>query len=118
MLKELKMKNSALIKQFKSHPTYGRFVGLMAPHNDSPEQAVCSIYAAVMGSIDGLVPGGKYTAEDLCGPEIWEAWPTDGLHRAMGICLSFLVAAELVPLVCLSPAHRRNKRYSLKPQKN
>jgi hypothetical protein len=112
------MKNTEVIKQFERHPTYCRLAGLLALHDVSPEQVLCAVYVTVMESIDGLVTGKKYTTEDLCGPEVWEALPTDGLHRAMGICLSFLVAAELVPLVCSSPAHRRNKRYTLKPQKN
>jgi hypothetical protein len=112
------MKNIELIQRFKSCPTYNRFAGLLAPHDVSPEQVLCAVYVAVMESIDGLVSGGKYTTEDLCGPEVWWAWSTDGLHRAMGICLSFLVAAELVPLICTSPAHIPNKRYSLKPSKH
>jgi len=109
------MNNIELIKQFKSYPTYNRFVGLLAPHRVSPSLVLNAVYAAVMESVGGMIPGAKYSTEELCGDEVWWAWPSVGQRRAMGICLSFLVAQELVPLICSSPAHVSNKRYSLKP---
>ncbi len=102
------------IQQFKAYPSFNRFKGLLAQHTVSESEITAAVYVSVMESLDGMVPGVEYTAEDLCGKIVWSQWPTKGQHRAMGICLSFLVAEQLVPLVRTSPAHRRNKRYSLK----
>ncbi len=112
------MHNKNLIKRFKNYPTYNRFAGLLAPRGIAPERVLLAVYASVLESVEGLILDATYTAEQLCGDELWVCWPTPGQHRAMGICLSFLVAAELVPLVCSSPAHISNKRYSLKPSKH
>jgi len=117
-LRKLKMDNKTLIKIFKTYPTYNRFAGLLAPRGVSPERVLLAIYASVCEVVEALIPEAKYTTEQLCGEELWLCWPTDGQHRAMEIGLSFLVEAGLVPLVCVTPHHIRNKRYALKVSVN
>jgi len=102
------------IDQVQAHPAYKRFSSLLAKHEVAESDLIAAVYISVMESVGGMVPGVQYTTEDLCGKIVWNQWPTKGQHRAMGICLSFLVAEQLVPLVRTSPAHKRNKRYSLK----
>lgn len=103
-----------ITNQFKSYQSYNRFKGLMAPHEVDLSVVIMAVYVSAIESVEGLIPGAQYTTEDLCGPIVWSQWPSKGQHRALGICLSFLVAERLVPLVRASPAHRRNKRYSMK----
>ena len=112
------MDNKTLIKLFKTYPTYNRFAGLLAPRGVSPEKVLLAVYASVLEAAEVLFPDVKYTAEQLCGDELWLCWPTNGQHRAMGIGLSFLVETGLVPLVCVTPHHIRNKRYALKVSVN
>ncbi len=102
------------IEQFQAHPSHKRFSSLLAMHKVAESDLIAAVYVSVMESVDGMVPGVQYTTQDLCGELLWSHWPSKGQHRAMGICLSFLVAEQLVPLVRTSPAHKRNKRYSLK----
>lgn len=104
----------SVINQFKSYQSYNRFSSLMAPHEVDLSVVIMAVYVSAIESVEGLIPGAQYTTEDLCGPIVWSQWPSKGQHRALGICLSFLVAEQLVPLVRTSPAHRRNKRYSMK----
>jgi hypothetical protein len=108
------MDNKTLINMFKANKNYSRFAGLLAPRGVSPERVLLAVYASIYEIAEVLVPNAKYSTEQLCGEELWLCWPTDGQHRAMGIGLSFLVETGLVPLVCVTPHHIRNKRYALK----
>lgn len=108
------MNNKSLYKLFRQHPKFNRFSGLLAVHGVSREKVCMAVYANVLEVIDGLLPGAKYTTEQLCGPELWGNWPTHGQHRAMGIALSMLVEMGVLPLVCVTPDHINNKKYSLR----
>lgn len=58
-----------------------------------------------------LKPGRRYTAADVCGPFLWQRLHYAGLHRAMGLCVSFLVKSGLLPLVCVNPRAKGTKFY-------
>jgi hypothetical protein len=108
------MNSKTLIDMFKKHPRHRRFAGLLDSRGVSPERVLHAVYVSVDEVVEALVPDANYSSEQLCGDELWLRWPTDGQHRAMGIGLSFLVETGLVPLVCVTPHHIRNKRYALK----
>lgn len=102
-----------LLQAFKAYPTYSRFESLLEPHRVPPQAVIQAVYDEVMLVIGGIQKGCAYTTETLCGERLWQRWPHDGLHRAMGICLSFLVESGHLPLVCTQRRSRQTKRYRL-----
>jgi hypothetical protein len=56
------------------------------------------VQSAVREALPGLIDGGLYTTEQLCGPELWASYRTPGPRRAAGDCLAFLVDIGAVPL--------------------
>lgn len=100
-----------LFQAFQASPTYSRFASLLARHRVPPKVVIQAVYDEVMFVMDGVPMGYSFTAEALCGEHLWQQWQTDGLHRAMGICLSFLVQTGHLPLVCTTRSTRQTKRY-------
>ena len=98
---------------FKVRPGHVLFAGVVGRHGLDPLDVFCAVREAVLDAIDNLTPGQKYGSRDLCGSELWAILDTRGLHSSIGICVSFLVKFGFVPMVCVTPTHLPNKRYSL-----
>jgi hypothetical protein len=98
---------------FKVRPGHVLFAGVVGRHGLDPFNVYCAVREAVLDAIDDLTPGQKYGSSEFCGPELWAILDSRGLHSSIGICVSFLVKFGLAPLVCVTPAHLPNKRYSL-----
>jgi hypothetical protein len=103
------------LAQLERMPEYRRCAGLLKRHRIEFRTLAQIIYSDVKAVLPYLIPGCSYTAEDLCGPEIWKQYPTHGLHRAIGICLSMMVKMSLLPLMCTNPRNS-NKCYALDVQ--
>lgn len=97
---------------FEGRPEYCRIGRLLAKHDVNCMDMVWHVFTEVKESLGGMMHGYSYTSASLCGEDLWNKYPTAGLHRAMGICLSVMVKAGLLPLVCVNP-ERSNKRYRL-----
>lgn len=55
----------------------------------------------------------NYTAEELCGPDLWvERYP--GRHRELGMIVSYCARHDLLPLECSVCKHQYPKLYRLK----
>lgn len=63
----------------------------------------------------GIAVADKYklhSTEDLFNNEkVWKSH-SDGIHRIIGVCLSYFVANNMLPLTCANP-HQTNKLYVL-----
>jgi hypothetical protein len=94
------------------------FLELLASHDVSLSEFSTAVYVSVMESVGEMPPGFQFTTKELCGDLLWSHWSTNELHRAMELCLSFLVAAQLVPLVCTTPCRKRKNLYTKKLPNN
>ena len=93
----------------------GRRVRQVLGNRRAPPEGLLNIVRqAVMEVIPYLAPGKRYTAEELCGPELWASW-SPGERISAGICLSYLVSNRAVPLVLhVTPSGTGTKRYYLR----
>jgi hypothetical protein len=76
-----------------------------------------AFFEEVRKLVEEIVPGleraTNYTAEMLCGPDLWE--PASAKRRQMaGMCVAFMVLQGMLPLVCSACRHRYPKLYRLK----
>lgn len=76
-----------------------RAVGLMRTHKMSLSEVLEAVEAAVSDVLPVLMHNALYSAEQLCGPELWDRLRFDGARRVAGMCLAFLVECQAVPLV-------------------
>ena len=102
-------------ESFSRHPSCARYLGLFK-HSKSARLAFFDIYEMIWDIRAVLEPGASYTAQALCGPDLWAKHSTVGQHRAMGIGLSAMVEMGFLPLVCVSPETVTNKRYGVVPE--
>jgi len=101
--------------RFSHHQSCARYLGLFK-HPKRAQLAFFDIYEMIWDIRAVLEPGASYTAQALCGPDLWAKHPTDGQHRAMGIAISAMVDMGFLPLVCVSPDTVTNKRYAVVPE--
>ena len=59
-----------------------------------------------------LIPGVEYTAEMLCGPELWGSLKKDE-HSLAGRCVADMVRKVALPLRSVGCEHDYPKRYTL-----
>lgn len=72
-----------------------------------------TVRQAVMEVIPHLTPRKRYTAEELCGPDLWDSW-VPGEQISAGICLAYLVRNGTVPLVMhITRSGKGTKKYFL-----
>lgn len=88
---------------------------LLVKHKMSLEDMFVVIHDYVAAIIPTLIPEKKYTLEKLVGPELWDEWPYKGMVRPAGMCLKYLVLAEVLPLELLNdPRDSSMKLYRLR----
>ena len=94
-----------------------RSAGLLRKHSVIPLKQLCdAVHTEVVWTLPHLSKGGKYTAEELCGPDMWLAWFT-GERRVAGMCLAHLVKVGSVPLTLhYTRSGKGKKRYFLSPE--
>jgi hypothetical protein len=92
----------------------GRRVRQVLGNRRAPPEGLLNIVRqAVMEVVPYLAPRKRYTAEELCGPDLWDAW-APGLQISAGICLAYLVRNGTVPLVMhTTPSGKGTKKYFL-----
>lgn len=75
-----------------------------------------AVYEAVNEALPGMDEGCKYTVAMLFYPEIWSGWKGNAAGRVAGICLSYLVRIEAVPLeLHTTPRQKGIRKYTLRP---
>lgn len=63
-------------------------------------------------SIDLLVPGKRYSAEDVCNPALWgRLWRSEAIM--LGRCLKYFVVNGLLPLIEANAGKRGKRMYAL-----
>jgi len=63
-------------------------------------------------SIDLLVPGKRYSAEDLCNPALWgRLWRSEAIM--LGRCIKFFAVHGLLPLIEANAGKRGKRMYAL-----
>ena len=76
-----------------------------------------TVHSEVAWALPHLMEGGKYTTEQLCGPDMWAPWFTVE-HRIAGMCVAYLVKVGAIPLVLhLTRSGKGKKRYCLPSMK-
>lgn len=98
-----------------SKTSSGRFAATLSRKFNTipPKQVSDAVHSEVAWALPHLMEGGKYTAEQLCGPDIWLPWFTVE-HRIAGMYLAYLVKVGAIPLVLhLTPSGSGMKRYQL-----
>lgn len=91
-----------------------RAAGLLRVHKIDPANLLAAVHTEVLGVLPHLIHGVLYSAEDLCGPDLWACLRYDGAKRAAGMCLGYLVECQAVPLqLHWTPSGNGPKRYLL-----
>ena len=62
--------------------------------------------------VPAILPGARYTARMLLGPDFWACLEDTGKHLA-GRCIAHMVRSELLPLRRLGCRHKSPARYAL-----
>lgn len=101
--------------RFSHHHSCARYIGLFK-YPKRAQLVFYEIYQMIWDIRTVLEPEASYTAQALCGPDLWAEYPSDGQHRAMGIAISAMVDMGFLPLVCVSPETVTNKRYGVVPE--
>ena len=105
-------------RAFQGTAGFKLFAGIARLNKLDAKEVFFAVRDEVLDAIDGLMRGVRYRSNDLLTDELWAIFVTPGLHKAIGICVSFLVKLGVVPLVCVSTVHESCKWYSLKPLTN
>lgn len=111
------MKINLSYRLFTQSSRFNRVRGLLTKTHLTPQQAFTMVVNALDQAIGGMEPGVEYKTEDLIEPSLW-AGLGDAISRSLGICLSYLVANDLIPLVYANRPGSTNKLYMLKPGVN
>lgn len=99
--------------EFEESASGRRVRQVLGNSNAPPEALLRTVRQAVMEVIPYLAPGKRYTAEELCGPDLWDAW-APGEQISAGICLAYLVRNGAVPLVMhITRSGKGTKKYFL-----
>jgi hypothetical protein len=73
------------------------------------------VHNEVKSALPYLVPGERYTTEQLCGPELWQRLSPVARRKAGG-CLALLVANGRIGLVFAPSKQKWPRRYQLPPE--
>lgn len=99
---------------FAASSHFRRASAILAATQLTPKQAFAMAVQALDQGFGGMEPDGKYKTEHLFLPSAW-ARMSDSIRRSVGICLSYLTATKLVPLVYVNRPGANNKLYAPAP---
>jgi hypothetical protein len=88
----------SLYERYRESAGGHRATGLLERHRESLPDMFEVVFHYVEATIPSLVPEKRYTAEQLCGPELWAMWPHFGQRCSAGLCLAFCVEVGALPL--------------------
>lgn len=80
----------------------------------TPRQVFAMAVQALDHAAGGMEHEGKYETEDLFEASVWASM-RKVVHTCLGICISYLVANQLVPLDYANKPTAKNKLYRPKP---
>jgi len=107
--------NIEIVNSFLLTPGGERAAWLLRNHRRGPGDLLAAIETELVGVLPHLIHGVLYSTEVLCGPDLWNRLRYDGVRRAAGMCLAYLVACQVVPLqLHWTPSGKGPKRYMLK----
>jgi hypothetical protein len=109
------MKSSDFLK-FETSAGGRRAATLLRDHVVKPEQIFATVLAEVTQNLPHLEEGGRYTTEQLCGPDIWATWFT-AERRVAGMCVAFFFVKEKVVDLYkhLTPSRKGSAKYRNTP---
>jgi hypothetical protein len=92
-----------------------RGASLLRDRKVKPEQIFARVLAEVTQILSYLDEGGRYTTEDLCGPDVWTTWVT-AERRVAGMCVAYLAKKPEVALYKhLTPSGAGKAKYRNTP---
>lgn len=98
---------------FKASPSGRRVCLLLTKKNITPEKFANSVLEAVKFILPALQKKERYSTEELCGPNLWGQWQT-AEHRCAGMCLTYFIENQMLPLESAKPAGKYPLRFRLK----
>lgn len=102
-----------IFEPFSKTSSGRRAATLLATHAHTSAQLFNAVRAEVAVALPYLIEGGKYSAEQLCGPELWSLWRT-AEKRTAGMCLAYQVKVGAIGMVVhVTPSGKGKKRYCL-----
>lgn len=106
--------NHTLVAGFRETGGGVRAEELLKKLKLSSEQVLLQVLASVAEVVPALQHGALYSAEQLCGPELWSQFKTVGARRSAGMCLAYLVDRRALPLkLHVTPSGKGPRRYKL-----
>ena len=78
----------------------------------APQSFYDRIKTEILDALHVLVPDAEYTAEMLCGPDLWGSLKRSEPALA-GRCVADMVRKGTLPLRFVGCGHRQPKRYTL-----
>lgn len=109
--------HTSLLNKFETSPAGRRAGTLLANHKTSLPGMLSNILNVIQDGVPGMIPEKRYTAAQLCGQTIWNAWPFKGQKCAAGMCLLFLVKAGALTLeLHITKSGKGSKRYYVPAQ--
>lgn len=107
--------HNLLVQAFIESPQGRRCCVAFKQTRIGSDHLMLAVRDEVLDNLPALAPDRNWTAQELCGQFLWNLLDHPGLHRAMGLGLSFLVSFGVLPLVCVNPHAKGTKRYRIKP---
>jgi len=89
---------NSLYESFRESYGGHRATGLLLRHRESLRDMFEVVFHYVAATIPSLVPEKRYTAEQLCGPDLWAMWPHFGQRCSAGMCLAYCVEVGALAL--------------------
>jgi hypothetical protein len=99
---------------FRQSPNFNRANAIAIRAGTSAKTLFAMVVEALNQAFGGMEANEKYKTEHLFEPEVWQNM-TEGPHRSLGICMSYLVGSGLVPLEYANKPTTTNKSYRPKP---
>ncbi len=92
-----------------------RAATLLLTHAIKPDEIFAIVLAQVTEILPMLEERGRYTTEDLCGPDTWAAW-YEAERSVAGMCLAYLVRKKEIGLYKhLTPSGKGKAKYRNTP---
>ncbi len=104
-----------LLDDFKRSPQGMRCCIAFKQTRIGSDHLMLAVRDEVLRTLPTLSRHRTWTAQELCGQFLWRLMDHPGLHRAMGLGLSFLVSIGVLPLVCVNPRTTGTKHYAVQP---
>lgn len=99
-------------KDFAQSARFRRIRGLLNDTSLTPKQVFTMAVQALDHAAGGMEHEGKYETEDFFEASVWKSM-RKVVHTCLGICISYLVANQLVPLDYANKPEKPNKLYKL-----